>query len=1177
MTTESRLIPKASFSTSLFSAALQHLVNFAEHVTQLGSPDPAPITNRWGTVHYSPKVFLIRDTSDLLPLNQLPGEPIGALFLFAFIPPPKDLPAWILFAEQFSTYLVTLVGLLPSLQHVGVYFRTYQKDLVSSRVALRKIHLLFPSELLSCRLYTQSCKHKESTIITRLAVCDFIYNKLQIPRRAFDYYPLSGHIFPIGLFSPAPLQSWIVQPTPTAANIALDNPIAHPLSQVAPSDHRLLQADQHTLVITSRITQPTTIAPFSCAVLRNLLSFYSSQVVKLEELLQTSPSLSSYSSLNGPTPTTEQSSGQSHRTNSSGLEWVDPNQLHGLTDYRTNHMDSQCPRRSSTPDDDEQLAPNRTESELLPLPDAPERPALLDPTQPPASLCGTSDEDTFIPITLDCQPNAAATSIPCSGIDADADHTRTPTILYVRRVPSRTRVCRSPISLLGITTCLSLMVSLTTAITFKEATFVGYDCSRPENKTIVQSPGLQRCQVSEPIRQDNRTYLLLQEAQYTRLSGKKCHIRRSQLAFRDGAYDHMTFVPWMFYLSQVMEVSKKECQLMWDKKVYIDPNGGRHELLENGTALATFYAAGGCNPNENRDDVICKGEEYTWLNKAYTNMVVFVQLDIILQGEEIVADNTAHTIMVHSSELLLPCRLPEGGCIHPTEGTFLWDPNDVNLQCPLYQLRITKGVDIVDKQGDITYISQDGSMVRLDKRDPQSTCQEVVFQTQYPRLFISEQLHHAEFQRPLHPSELSTITYANQQDSFLYGELTALIKKEYSAVRHQVCLQKIRHQKGAYAQAAAEQKVLRDGETVFLGEGWFALASGEVWYRYLCRPLQVTAINKEICYDSLPVQLSRQDLNRYLIERRPVNTDRPSNRFRIADWLSASNLPPEQDSEELDHEASPEFFLEPHSHLLVTIATPLPCSPEFAPVYKNAYGQAIMASPSLRQVPQPPPIYDPANGTDPFFRHGVQDFDFNSGGIYTAESVKKMENYVMAPRATRGLTARLTYQAHGGILHQAQGTLLSSDLFDDVPNFSALMPFLPVWKFLLEWGSFCSAIFGVIAIFRILTWIGGVLLRLVMDFPLVGCSLRLCLVCCPTARDYCFLRSTGQIPPPLFEWPWNRRKSTKANPTTEPPAASPSSHNIPAATGPYTQLLQQVMPGNMPLVTTRPAASDNPN
>jgi hypothetical protein len=132
-------------------------------------------------------------------------------------------------------------------------------------------------------------------------------------------------------------------------------------------------------------------------------------------------------------------------------------------------------------------------------------------------------------------------------------------------------------------------------------------------------------------------------------------------------------------------------------------------------------------------------------------------------------------------------------------------------------------------------------MMRLVQEEPFVACGGLVYKTNYDRLFLTAELENEYFQTPVHPSEMSTITYVNVQDDYLFGTLTEYIRKEFTGLVRRRCRQHQEDRARAFASLAAEQRATVDGESTALGGGLFATAAGEAWYRYRCRNVTVLA------------------------------------------------------------------------------------------------------------------------------------------------------------------------------------------------------------------------------------------------------------------------------------------------------------------------------------------------
>ena len=147
--------------------------------------------------------------------------------------------------------------------------------------------------------------------------------------------------------------------------------------------------------------------------------------------------------------------------------------------------------------------------------------------------------------------------------------------------------------------------------------------------------------------------------------------------------------------------------------------------------------------------------------------------------------------------------------------------------------------------------------------------------------------------------------------------------------------------------------------------------------------------------------------------------------------------------------------------------------------------------------------YQPDGGTD----WGEKDHDFEEGGIYAAEAIRRMDLFRQAPRAGQGLAAQLSLQQPGS-RGQGQRTLFATDLFPDIralkntwesPGFSFVRK---IWNLFMTYGHICSIIVGTGIIIKFFSWVAEVVIRLCTR-PVTG-NVCLHVMCAffPSLRDF---------------------------------------------------------------------------
>jgi hypothetical protein len=172
------------------------------------------------------------------------------------------------------------------------------------------------------------------------------------------------------------------------------------------------------------------------------------------------------------------------------------------------------------------------------------------------------------------------------------------------------------------------------------------------------------------------------------------------------------------------------------------------------------------------------------------------------------------------------------------------------------------------------FLRQNGSMIRLILRRPAQLCGEATgFQTNYDNLYLMDEIYEDQVSDTLPLGEVSTITYANQQDGFLFGEMSAHVKAEFGALLEFNCRQEQHRKRSPLGSIGKEERPHMDGYTVALEEGWFLTYAGELMYHYSCRPIIVVGRDDEVCYSAPPIDLVVEDQKRITKNRGDDHTN----------------------------------------------------------------------------------------------------------------------------------------------------------------------------------------------------------------------------------------------------------------------------------------------------------------
>ena len=473
--------------------------------------------------------------------------------------------------------------------------------------------------------------------------------------------------------------------------------------------------------------------------------------------------------------------------------------------------------------------------------------------------------------------------------------------------------------------------------------------------------------------------------------------------------------------------------------------------------------------------------------------------------KEMATVDASGQVVALTDNMQLPCPVGDEGCFTERSGTYIWTKPTKEESCPFYLNRDVEGVEVTDLDKRPVFISNDGSMVRLRRGGAQSHCGGVVYETDYHRLFLADLggdgIQVEAFRRPIHPSSMSLVTYANQQDSFLFHQLIQEIHLSTAQARAERCKEQKERKTAAYARRAAEQHAIVDGETVQLGPGQFVTAAGEAWYHYFCRPRVVQAREAEGCYAAMPVQMTTADFDVYLSERdhqvdraKSVKEEEGGMSLQVRDdiFLTPTN----------------QFFLEPRTHRLVTVSIPSVCATPFSPLYRNLRGDWIAyEGRHFTTAPTPDTIesvrWDFAKPAE------IPDYDFEKGGIYTANQIQRMDVFMQVSQAGKGVLNTMSRSLHEQV--KPDQSFQAHQLFPGIPVLSdPIMGKMLNWllKWLRVYGNACSILVATCLMYRFFSWVIGVVLRLA-TIPLTG---NLCVhiigAFFPSFRE--FLRAPAQ-------------------------------------------------------------------
>jgi hypothetical protein len=352
----------------------------------------------------------------------------------------------------------------------------------------------------------------------------------------------------------------------------------------------------------------------------------------------------------------------------------------------------------------------------------------------------------------------------------------------------------------------------------------------------------------------------------------------------------------------------------------------KHPLMINATTSILVETLGRTWVTET-GEVKCKGEKFDYMDKHYEDLVISHQIAITLV-EDTALINLDGKLIAHQEEILLACQASENSCATDW-ATYLWDTPMEKEKCLYLESRRTKGMVVTTVAGNSTYMSTDGSMVRLlMKEEPIAACGRLVIGINYPTLFLAKPQDNLSIGRRLHPWDATIYTYVNAQDDYLFHSTKGGKLEERAVIRAEFCHRSQQRKIAAYASLAAEQRIQIDGHTGALGGGKFVTALGKAWFVYMRKAMVAKAREVGRCMTALPVVLGAKEYRTYLVAR-----------------TRSTNL--------INNDLIEILYVEPKTRMLTTVGTEIPCGGLFQPRYKNMNGRWIETSPTLQLTTTP--------------------------------------------------------------------------------------------------------------------------------------------------------------------------------------------------------------------------------
>ncbi|MCG8671927.1 MAG: hypothetical protein MI867_21165, partial [Pseudomonadales bacterium] len=439
-------------------------------------------------------------------------------------------------------------------------------------------------------------------------------------------------------------------------------------------------------------------------------------------------------------------------------------------------------------------------------------------------------------------------------------------------------------------------------------------------------------------------------------------------------------------------------------------------------------------------------------------------------------------LYVDSADLLTDCRYSQTHDCHNSEGTIIWDHPTNEELCPLYLIREVSGRELM-KNGFKAFISMDGSMLNLKLREffHHHFCQARVYKTQYTQLFLAPLSEDKQLlRRTIAQKDISIMTWTAQQDGYLMDSLAKKIEDEFYTLLLSQCRTEAANLRDSIQRRISFTQAADTSLTVALDDGVFATSAAEVWYRYQCHKIKVTALEDSKCYQDLPVRLE------------------PADDYTYRTNAGLSQVQPVK------------YFLQANTHRLITISEEHPCIPSLPHVFKNREGRHLAITPKIKPIVSPA---SPFNSTIHYtgFNLSVDEFIYNlqDAGIYDADTKRAFEMYLRAPSRHRAIQTKFFETFPDPDPDQPYGV---NEVFHETIPVLDPFPFLEwCWEFFLNIGLVVTVGIGMLTVWRTICFFIGLVARpcgLRQTFQRLNKTPTYCqyisVICFPSTINTCF-------------------------------------------------------------------------
>ena len=356
-------------------------------------------------------------------------------------------------------------------------------------------------------------------------------------------------------------------------------------------------------------------------------------------------------------------------------------------------------------------------------------------------------------------------------------------------------------------------------------TYEVIDCMKPSRVNEYQLNSIcPKVEVQQSMVEEEMMLLQVESEQVTK--GYRCSVTSSTFWLYCGAFSH-TKLAKVPSIGDTEDISPEKCEYMSRNQIYTAPDGTSRKLELNKVNRIEVIPIGSLTADAN---VGCKGESLHINGKIVYNILKMQTFKVIIQEQSYLVKES--TIELRSNHAVLPCTASSTKCTTAT-GTYIWVPTQ---DCKLGKIRSITG----QRRGS-WFIDHHKSLI-INITGNARQCEDYALKsTNYQGVYIAK------------PGK-----YPNLPPVDVKMEYEIRSKIDFENFINE---QRVEAMKGdLYKQICNKVNLiqLRDAELIPLGpELEYGMISGEVVYRIRCEKKTLKIVEKEVCFNKVPVMTSQ--------------------------------------------------------------------------------------------------------------------------------------------------------------------------------------------------------------------------------------------------------------------------------------------------------------------------------